>query len=82
MRHVYNLREGQKPNDDESVLPKRCIGEPPLKEGPLKGITIDHKKLAYYFFKSIDWDEETLIPSKASLGNLGGMENVIQDFYR
>ena len=82
MRHVFNLREGQKPTDDESALPERCIGEPPLKEGPLKGITVDHKKLAHYFFKSIDWDEETLIPSKASLENLGGMENVIQDFYR
>jgi aldehyde:ferredoxin oxidoreductase len=82
MRHVFNLREGQKPTDDESTLPKRCIGEPPLKEGPLKGITVDHKKLAHYFFKSIDWDEETLIPSKASLENLGGMEDVIRDFYR
>jgi aldehyde:ferredoxin oxidoreductase len=82
MRHVFNLREGQKPNDDENALPKRCVGEPPLKEGPLKGITVDHKKLAYYFFESMGWDEETLIPTRESLENLGGMEDVIRDFYK
>jgi aldehyde:ferredoxin oxidoreductase len=82
MRYVFNLREGQKPTDDENALPKRCVGEPPLKEGPLKGITVDHKKLAYYFCKSMGWDEETLIPIKESLENLGGMEDVIRDLYR
>jgi aldehyde:ferredoxin oxidoreductase len=79
---VFNLREGQKPTDDDSALPKRCIGEPPLKEGPLKGITVDHRMLVHYFCKSMGWDEETLIPIKESLENLGGMEDVIRDLYR
>ena len=82
MRHVFNLREGQKPNDEENALPKRCVGEPPLKEGPLKGITVDHKKLAYYFSESMGWDEETLIPTRKSLEELGGMEDIIRDFYK
>ena len=49
MRYAFNLREGQKPTDNENVLPKRCVGEPPQTEGPLKGITVDHKKLAAPF---------------------------------
>ena len=82
MRYAFNLREGQKPTNDENALPKRCVGEPPLKEGPLKGITVDHKKLAYHFFGSMGWDEETLIPTRESLENLGGMEDVIRDLYK
>jgi aldehyde:ferredoxin oxidoreductase len=82
MRYAFNVREGQKPNDDENALPKRCVGEPPLKEGPLKGITVKHKKCGAYFCKSMGWDEETMIPTRESLESLGGMEDVIRDLYR
>jgi aldehyde:ferredoxin oxidoreductase len=82
MRYAFNLREGQKPNDDENALPKRCVGEPPLTEGPLKGITVDHKKLAAKFSEVMGWDEETLIPTRKSLEDIGGMEDVIRDFYK
>lgn len=82
MRHVFNLREGQKPTDDEAAFPKRCVGEPPLTEGPLKGVTVDHKKLGANFCKVMDWDEETLIPTRKSLEELGGMDDVIRDFYK
>jgi aldehyde:ferredoxin oxidoreductase len=80
MRHVFNLREGRKRAD--SQLPKRCVGEPPLAEGPLKGVTVDHRKLADGFFESIDWNKETLVPTRKSLEDLGGMEDVIQDLYQ
>jgi len=79
IRHVFNLREGQKPAD--SLLPTRCVGDPPLTEGPLKGITIDHRKLADQFFESIGWDTKTLVPTRESLEGLGGMEDVIRDLY-
>jgi aldehyde:ferredoxin oxidoreductase len=82
MRYAFNLREGQKLNDDENAIPKRCVGEPPLTEGPLKGITVDHKKLAYHFYENMGWDEETLIPTRKSLEDQGGMEDVIRDFYK
>jgi aldehyde:ferredoxin oxidoreductase len=82
MRYAFNLREGQKPNDDENALPNRCVGMPPLKEGPLKGITIDHSKMGIQFINSMGWDEETLIPTRESLESLGGMEDVIRDLYR
>jgi aldehyde:ferredoxin oxidoreductase len=79
MRHVFNLREGQKRAD--SLLPTRCVGDPPLTEGPLKGVTVDHRKLADQFFESIGWNKETLVPTRESLEDLGGMEDVIRDLY-
>ena len=81
MRHVFSLREGLKPNDRENLLPKRSVGEPPLKEGPLKDVTVDHKKLAAHFSESMGWNKETLVPTRESLESLGGMEDVIQDLY-
>jgi aldehyde:ferredoxin oxidoreductase len=77
MRHAFNLREGLKPSD--AVLPKRCVGEPALEDGPLKGVTIDHKALAHNFLEAIGWDENTWKPSRSSLEELGGMDDVIKD---
>lgn len=76
MRHAFNLREGLKPADFQ--LPKRSVGEPPQTEGPLKGITVDHKGFISNFFKAIDWDEKTGRPSRSSLEKLGGLEDVIK----
>ena len=70
MRHLFNLREGQKPTHD--LLPGRSIGEPPLKEGPLKGITVDYRKLAEGFFDAIGWDKETMEPTDEWLKDLDG----------
>jgi aldehyde:ferredoxin oxidoreductase len=76
MRHVFNLREGQKPS--EVVLPRRLVGKPPQTEGPLAGVTIDSQTLAKNFFAAMDWDAETGKPSRQSLEALGGMEDVIR----
>jgi aldehyde:ferredoxin oxidoreductase len=80
MRHVFNLREGHKRADD--LVPGRCVGKPPLKEGPLKDVTVDNEKLADNFFDSMGWNRKTLVPSRESLEGLGGMEDVIKDLYR
>jgi len=80
MRHTFNLREGHDPVD--SSLPKRCVGEPPLTDGPLKGVTVDHRKLADNFFEHMGWNKETLVPKRESLGELGGLDHVIRDLYR
>ncbi len=81
MRYAFNLREGQRPTDSENALPKRCVGIPPQTEGPVKGITVDHTKLANHFIGSMGWDRKTLIPTKESLENLGSMEDVIRDLH-
>ncbi len=79
MRQAFNLREGQKPAD--FVAPPRSVGEPPQQEGPLEGVTVDHKALAKNFFAAMEWDEKTGNPSRASLEALGGLEDVVQELY-
>ena len=81
MRHLFNLREGQKPTDRENALPKRSVGDPPLTAGPLKGVTVDHGRLGSDFSEAMGWDKKTLIPTRESLENLGGMEAVIRTLY-
>jgi aldehyde:ferredoxin oxidoreductase len=68
MRHAFNLREGINPL--ERRLPGRLIGDPPLKDGNVKGITVDYKTLAAEFLKELDWDVNTAIPSEDSLRRL------------
>jgi aldehyde:ferredoxin oxidoreductase len=69
MRHLFNLRDGQKPTHD--LLPGRCVGKPPLADGPLKGNIVDYKQIAENFFEAIGWDKETMMPDKDSLEDLG-----------
>jgi len=79
MRHAFNLREGIKREDH--TIAGRVIGDPPMKDGPHKGVTIDGEKLADLFFKAMDWDLKTLVPTKAALEEIGGLENVISEIY-
>ncbi len=79
MRQVFNLREGILPRD--SVLPARAAGNPPLKEGPQEGRTIDIDRLVHNWYQVMEWDPESGKPSKASLERLGGFRDVIQDLY-
>lgn len=79
MRYAFNLREGQKPTHD--IVPKRPVGEPPLSEGPLKDVSVDYRKLADEFFENIGWDKQTLLPTRESLEQIGGMDDVIKDLY-
>lgn len=79
LRHAFNLKAGQDPAKD--MLTKRATGEPPLTEGPLKGITINIEDLKNQFCDAVDWDKETLIPTRESLVNLGGLENIVKDLF-
>ena len=47
MRHAFNLREGLRRKDFE--ISGRIIGDPPMKEGPNAGVTIDTEQLADNF---------------------------------
>jgi len=79
MRHAFNLREGMKREDN--TIAGRLVGKPPMTDGPHTGNTIDNEKLADAFFKAMDWDIKTLVPSKAALEGLGGLENVVAELY-
>lgn len=68
MRHVFNLREGQSPT--QNLLPARWLGQPPLEDGPLKGHTVDYRKMSESFFEALGWDADTAMPDKDSLEDL------------
>jgi aldehyde:ferredoxin oxidoreductase len=69
MRHLFNLREGQKPT--QNLVPSRWLGRPPLEDGPLKDRTVDYMQLAENFFEAVGWDKETTLPDKDSLEDVG-----------
>ena len=79
MRHAFNLREGL--TREGSKIHGRVIGKPAMKAGPNEGVTVDNELLADHFFRAMDWDLKTMVPSKAALEELGGLENVIADLY-
>ncbi len=69
MRHAFNLREGLNPI--ERNMPGRIVGEPPLKEGNVKDITVDYRTLAREFLERLGWDPRTTVPGDARLKELG-----------
>jgi aldehyde:ferredoxin oxidoreductase len=76
MRHLFNLREGQNPLTRN--IPGRMIGDPPLKEGNVKGVTVDLKTLTTEFLTQLGWDTHTTVPSEARLRELG-MDFLVAD---
>lgn len=78
MRQAFNVREGLKPCDFK--FPDRVLGKPPLKSGPLAGVTIEKQvnELVEEYFKSMDWNLETGKPRRKKLIELG-LEEVAKD---
>lgn len=69
LRHSFNLREGITLKDTR--LSERAIGKPPLKKGPLSGVSVDTDTLVKEFYKEMCWDIETGKPSQKRLKHLG-----------
>jgi aldehyde:ferredoxin oxidoreductase len=69
MRHAFNLKEGINPL--KRNMPGRLIGNPPLSEGNVKGVTVDYKTLSKEFLAFIGWDTGTTVPTPATLEKLG-----------
>jgi aldehyde:ferredoxin oxidoreductase len=69
LRHCFNLREGYVP--DEVKLPKRMLGQPPHKEGPVAGVTVDVDSLAREYRQAMGWDPDSGQPEESTLEKLG-----------
>ena len=65
IRQAFNIREGLNPL--RFMVPDRVLGKPPLKEGPVAGITIDEDTLIKEYLTAMDWDLKTARPSKKRL---------------
>lgn len=79
LRHAFNLREGLKPQN--FTITQRAVGNPPLKEGPLSGVTVNNELLKDNFFEAAGWDKQTGKPSLDVLMGIGHLEDVIEDLY-
>jgi aldehyde:ferredoxin oxidoreductase len=76
LRHVFNLREGIRPGDFS--LPLRASGSPPLKEGPLEGVTLDMEAMTQDYWQAMGYDEATSIPTRELLESLG-LSEIIEE---
>ncbi len=68
LRHAFNLREGITPEDTK--MPERARGFPPLDAGPLKGITPPLDTLRQDFYRAMGWDPITAMPLDSTLKQL------------
>jgi aldehyde:ferredoxin oxidoreductase len=78
LRQAFNIREGL--HSPQFKVPGRIFGKPPLKEGPLAGITVDDETLHTEYLNEMDWDLETAKPSKKKLLELG-LEDVARELW-
>ena len=69
MRWAFNIREGVTPRD--LTYPEVALGEPPLDDGPTKGITVDLAQLSREYYEEMGWDQATGKPSRERLQELG-----------
>ena len=76
MRHAFNLREGLNPLTRN--VPGRIIGDPPLKEGNVRDVTVDYKLLINEFLEHIGWDNASTVPGDETLRKLD-LEFLIDD---
>lgn len=78
IRHAFNIREGLR-RKDFSIDP-RVVGRPPLKSGPLAGVSLENEKLADLFFEEMGLDIETTMPFKETLIE-ANMNEVAKELY-
>lgn len=70
LARVYNIREGKTSKDDR--LPDRMFN--PQTSGPLSETPVDPKQMReaiHTYYRMMGWDEETGIPTKGKLDELG-----------
>jgi aldehyde:ferredoxin oxidoreductase len=76
IRQAFNIREGISPLPHQ--LSGRLLGKPPLKAGPLAGVTVDEETMVREYLEAMDWDQKTARPSNRKLKELG-LEDVAQE---
>lgn len=78
MRHAFNIREGMR--RENFTVTDRMIGNPPLNDGPTKGVTLDEVRLGDNFYNALGYGIDG-VPSLNMLELIGGMEPVIETLY-
>ena len=69
LRQSFNIKQGIKPLKD-FALSDRALGQPPLKSGPMKGLTLPSRQLHEDFLNGMGWDPKTAVPTRSKLEEL------------
>lgn len=65
IRQAFNVREGI--SVASVPISDRAIGRPPMRSGPLKGVSIDVETQRRELYKARGWHEETGVPLRETL---------------
>ncbi|MBI3976907.1 MAG: aldehyde ferredoxin oxidoreductase family protein [Chloroflexi bacterium] len=76
IRHAFNLREGLNPLRFQ--MPGIAVGNPPLTQGNVRGVTVDTARQNADYLKAMDWDPATTVPSRRKLEELG-LQSLLDD---
>ncbi len=77
VRFAFNIREGIK-KEDYTISP-RLIGQPPMKKGNTAGRTIDVEKLGDNLFKTLNWNVDTITPTREFIDSVGGLDDIAKE---
>lgn len=73
MRQMFNAREGAIRHE----LPKRAVGDPPMKKGPLEGKTVDVEAMIQGYYLGMGYHQDG-VPTPDTLISYG-LSNLIPD---
>ena len=69
LRQLFNIKQGYDPA--AVALPRRMAGDPPLPNGPLKGVRLNNRAQVSAHWKAFGWDAETGVPLPETIERLG-----------
>jgi len=69
IKQDFNVKHGIEPKNN--FISRRAQGNPPQKEGPNKGRSVDIEKLAADYWEQFGWDRITGKPKEETLKRLG-----------
>ena len=75
LRQQFNVNEGLSYEDFK--LPERARGNPPLKDGPTAGVTVDMEEVRRDYYAKMDWEYPSGRPSRQAVKKLG-LESLIK----
>ena len=69
LRQMFNIKQGIDPTSWR--LPARMAGNPPLTNGPLKGVTLQNDEMVRLHWHGFGWSAENGVPTWETISALG-----------
>ena len=69
LRQMFNIKQGIDPASWK--LPERMAGNPPLPDGPLKGVKLQNGEMVRLHWQGFGWNAENGVPTQETICALG-----------